>query len=94
MVLKVLIVAVVVERVWEHFQLVIGDKLNSRLKVLGSAVLAVTAAVSLELDLLYGLDVMAAVSIPGMVLTGFVLGLGSNVVHDVIDIVASFGKER
>lgn len=88
MLLKIIILSVIIEQLWEHTQNVIGDGLlNLQVKFLGSAVLAIAAAVTLQLDLLYGLEVMPAATVPGFILTGFVLSLGSNVVHDLIDIV-------
>ena len=88
MLLKIIILSVIIEQVWEHTQNVIGnERLSLQVKFLGSAALAIAAAVTMQLDLLYGLDVMPAVTIPGFILTGFVLSLGSNVVHDLIDIV-------
>lgn len=88
MLLKIIILSVIIEQLWEHTQNVIGDgRINLQVKFLGSAVLAIAAAVTLQLDLLYGLEVMPAATVPGFILTGFVLSLGSNVVHDLIDIV-------
>lgn len=88
MLLKVLVLAVVIERVWEHLQQVAGDaQLSLRVKLLGSLVLSVTTALSFRVDILYALEVMPEASMPGYVLTGFVLSLGSNVIHDLIDVV-------
>ena len=88
MLLKIIVLSVIIEQVWEHTQNAIGDgRLNRQIKFLGSAAIAIAAAVTLQLDLLYGLEVMPATTIPGFILTGFVLSLGSNVVHDLIDIV-------
>ena len=88
MLLKVVVLSVIIERIWEHTQQAIGDdRLSKRVKIIGSAVISVAAAVTLQLDLLYGLEVMPSATVPGFILTGLVLSLGSNVVHDLIDIV-------
>ncbi len=89
MLFKILILAAIIERVWENLQLLIGEnRLNYEIKVIGSVVLAMFAAVGFELDILYALEVVAAASLPGYIMTGFILALGSNVVHDLIDIVS------
>ncbi len=95
MLLKILILSVIVERVWEHLQQVVGERrLTLQVKLLGSAVLSVAAALGFQLDLLYALEVMAAPSLPGYILTGFVLSLGSNVLHDLIDIVNGLSRKH
>lgn len=88
MLLNILILAAIIERVWENLQLLIGEKrLTYETKLIGSAVLALFAAIAFELDILYALDAVAAPSLPGYIMTGFILALGSNVIHDLIDIV-------
>ncbi len=83
MLAKIIIMAMLIERLWEHLQLISGDNFSPRVKVLGSAVVSVAAALALRLDLLKAFEVMPAESYPGYILTGLVLGLGSNVVHDI-----------
>ncbi len=95
MLLNILIMSVVVERVWEHLQQVVGERrLTLRVKLLGSAALSVAAALGFQLDLLYALEVMSAPSLAGYILTGFVLSLGSNVLHDLIDIVNGISRKH
>ncbi len=95
MLLKILILAVIVERVWEHLQQIAGEgSLEMRVKLLGSAVLSVAAALAFQLDLLYAIEVMSAPSLPGYVLTGFTLSLGSNVLHDLIDIIGGLSRNH
>jgi len=95
MLLKILILAVIVERVWEHLQQLAGEKhLTLRVKLLGSAILSVAASLAFQLDFLYALEVMAAPSLPGYILTGFVLSLGSNVIHDLIDIINGLSRKH
>jgi len=84
---QILVVSMVIERAWEYVQLASGIDMGARLKVIVPAVLAVAAAYALQLDLLFALDVMDAVSIPGAILTGIVIGLGSNALHDVLSLV-------
>lgn len=92
MLVNILILAAIIERIWEHLQQLLGDRgLSLQAKLLGSAVLSIFASVSLKLDLLCALELTAAVTLPGMVLTGFAIGLGSNLVHDLVGIVGGFG---
>ncbi len=93
MLLKILILSVIVERVWEQLQQLVGEKrLTLQVKMLGSVVLSVAAALAFQLDLLFALEVMPVTSLPGYILTGFVLSLGSNVLHDLIDIIGNFSR--
>jgi hypothetical protein len=82
--LQILIISMIVERIWEYVQLVLGVDVGVRLKVIISALLSVAAAISLGLDLLFVLQITEAVSLPGIVLTGVIIGLGSNLVHDIL----------
>jgi len=79
----------IVERIWEYVQLVIGLDIGIRLKVIISALLSVAAALSLQLDLLFVLEITEAFSLPGIILTGVIIGLGSNFLHDVMDFTNS-----
>lgn len=93
MLINILLFSAIVERIWEHTQQLLGEKyLTRQFKVLGSAVLAISTAVAFELDLLYALAVTTAPGVPGIILTGFAVGLGSNVIHDLVDIVNTFSK--
>lgn len=88
MLINILLLAAIIERIWEHLQQVIGKgMLNLQVKLLGSAILSVAAAISLRLDLLHTLEITAAPTTAGFVLTGFAVSLGSNVVHDLVDII-------
>ncbi len=91
MLVNILILAAIIERIWEHLQQLLGEKgLSLQAKLLGSAVLSVFASVSLQLDLLYALELTGGITLPGTVLTGFAVGLGSNLVHDLLGIVNGF----
>ena len=92
MLVKIIVLSMILERVWEHIQQLLGDNFSTKTKVVGSGLLSMAAALALQLDMLYALDVMPAASYPGYILTGLVLGLGSNVVHDVIDLVNGYSK--
>lgn len=94
MLIKIIVLSMILERIWEHTQLLLADPLSKRMKIIGSALLAMLAAFMLQLDLLHALELFPAVSIPGFLLTGVVLGLGSNVLHDVIDLVSGFSKSK
>lgn len=89
MILQILVISMIVERIWEYVQLVIGLDIGIRLKVIISALLAVAAALSLQLDLLFVLEITEALSLPGIILTGVIIGLGSNFLHDVLDFTSS-----
>ncbi len=94
MLVKIIVLSAILERTWEHMQLLLDDPLSKRFKILGSALLAMVATFTLQLDLLHALEVFPAASIPGYVLTGLVLGLGSNVLHDVIDLVNGYSNKQ
>ncbi len=88
MLLNIFILSAVIERTWEHLQQVIGEEfLSTKVKLIGSGLLSVAAATTLRLDLLYALEVTGMVSSAGMVLTGIAIGLGSNLIHDLVGIV-------
>ena len=88
MLLNIFILAAVIERTWEHMQQVIGEEyLSTRVKLIGSGLLSVAAAATLRLDLFCALEVTGAPSAAGMVLTGIAVGLGSNLLHDLVGIV-------
>lgn len=92
MLVKIIVLSMIIERIWEHIQQLLGDNFNQRLKIIGSALISVAVALALQLDLLFALEVMPAATYPGYVLTGLVLGLGSNVLHDIIDLVKGYSK--
>ena len=92
MLVKIVVLSMILERIWEHIQQLLGDSFSTRTKIIGSALLAMAATLALQLDLLHALDIMPAQSYPGYILTGLVLGLGSNVLHDVIDLVGGHSK--
>ena len=92
MLVKIIVLSMILERIWEHIQQLLGDSFSKQTKVIGSGILAMAAALALQLDLLHALDIMPAATYPGYLLTGLVLGLGSNLVHDVIDLVNGFSK--
>ncbi len=94
MLIKIIVLSMILERLWEHMQLLLDDPLSKRFKILGSAMLAMTAAITLQLDILHALDLFPAASIPGFLLTGLILGLGSNVLHDVIDLVGGINNKQ
>ena len=89
MLLKIIILSAVIERTWEHLQQVIGEEhLSTRVKLIGSGLISVAAAVTLGLDLFYALEVTSSVSSAGMVLTGIAVGLGSSLLHDLVGIIS------
>jgi hypothetical protein len=88
MLYNILIIAAIIERVWEHLLQLIGEeKINLQTKLLGSAVLSIAASISLQLDLLVALELSEGVTTAGVVLTGIAIGLGSNVIHDLLTII-------
>ncbi len=89
MIFQILVISMIVERIWEYVQLVLGVDIGIRLKVIISALLSVAAALSLQLDLLFVLEITEAFSLPGIILTGIIIGLGSNFLHDVMGFTTS-----
>lgn len=89
MIIQILVISMIVERIWEYVQLAMGVDIGIRLKVIISALLSVAAAISLRLDLLFALEITEALSLPGIILTGVIIGLGSNFLHDVLDFTSS-----
>ena len=90
MLYNILIIAAIIERVWEHLLQLIGEeKINLQTKLLGSAVLSIAASISLQLDLLVALELSEGVTTAGVVLTGIAIGLGSNVIHDLLAIISA-----
>lgn len=90
--LQILVISMIVERVWEYLQLALGEDVGTRLKVIISGLLSVVAAITLQLDLLLALEITEAASIPGIILTGVIIGLGSNLVHDILGFTNSLKK--
>lgn len=89
LIIQILVISMIVERIWEYVQLAMGVDIGIRLKVIISALLSVAAAISLRLDLLFALEITEALSLPGIILTGVIIGLGSNFLHDVLDFTSS-----
>ena len=90
MLFNILIIAAIIERIWEHLQQLIGEKnISLQTKLLGSAAFSIAASISLQLDLLTALELSESASPAGIVLTGVAIGLGSNVIHDLIDIISA-----
>ena len=85
---NIIVFAVIIERVWEHLQMIVGDKfLTPHIKLVGSVILSVAATVLFELDLLLALDIAPGPSLAGVIFTGFIVSLGSNIVHDLVGLV-------
>ncbi len=85
---NIILFAVIIERIWEYLQMIVGDKfLTPPIKLVGSLVLSCSAAILFELDLLLALGAVPDPSLAGMVLTGFIVSLGSNIVHDLVGLV-------
>ena len=94
MLINILILSAIIERIWEQMQQIVGEKkLSLQIKLIGSAILSIAAAISLQLDLLFSLGVMGSVSWAGIILTGVAISLGSNVIHDLVDIVGGLSAK-
>lgn len=94
MLINILILSAIIERIWEQMQQIVGEKkLSLQIKLIGSAILSIAAAISLQLDLLFSLGVMGSVSWAGIILTGVAISLGSNVIHDLVDIVGGLSTK-
>lgn len=95
MLLQILIISAIIERFWEYIQLAIGKQyLSPRVKTIGAVLLAMTAAITLRLDFLYALDVTGTPSIPGFIVTGFVLAMGANTIHDLAGAIKGIREEK
>lgn len=95
MLLTILIISVIVERVLEYLLLSFGEEgVSVRVKVLASALLSLTAAIVFQLDFLYALGIFNIITWPGMILTGFVISLGSNFVHDLVGIIKGIREDK
>lgn len=95
MLLTILIISVIVERVLEYLLLAVGEEgVSLRIKILGSVILSLTAAIVFQLDLLYAIEIFETITWPGMILTGFVISLGSHFVHDLVGIVKGIREDK
>jgi len=95
MLAQVIIIGIIVERVWEYLQLAIGEQyLSTRTKIIGAVLLSLTAAIVFKLDFLFALEVFNAPSWPGYILTGFVLSMGSHVVHDLFGVIKGVREDK
>ncbi len=91
----IFIVGIIVERVWEYLQLAIGEKyLSTRTKIIGAVLLSLSTSIVFELDFLFSLGVFNSPSFAGFILTGFVLALGSHVVHDLAGIIKGIREDK
>ena len=90
--MQILIISMIVERVWEYLQLALGEDVGTRLKVIMSGLISIAAAITLQLDLLLALGITEVSSLPGIILTGVIIGLGSNLVHDILGFTNSLKK--
>lgn len=95
MFLKILVLAVIVERVWEFLLRAVGEEgVSERVKIIGAVILSVAVAIVFDLDFLYAVDVTEVATWPGRILTGFVLSLGSHVIHDLFGIVKGVREDK
>lgn len=93
MLLQIIILAAVTERLWECIQQALGEhNLTPAVKIIGAAVLAVAAAISLGLDLFYALELWPKETVPGIVFTGLLVAGGANLLHDTIDLVGGLSR--
>lgn len=73
----VLALAILIERLWEYFAKPATSQLSTLVDRYGPAALATA------LCLATGLNVTTLDPIPGMLITGLLIGGGSNLVHDI-----------
>ncbi len=98
----VFVAALAVEGIWEALKHPFGDAIdwlddNTPLywDKLGTLVLGVLVAVFAQIDLLALVGIELEIAVVGMILTGALIGRGSNFVHDLIDsIQAVKGKKE
>ncbi len=93
MLLQIIILATITERLWEVIQQAIGEHYLTRAtKIVGAAIIGIAAAIFFQLDLLFALELYLLPTIPGYVLTGFVVAAGSGFLHDLIDLVGGISR--
>jgi hypothetical protein len=94
MLLQITILAAVTERLWECIQQAMGEhNLTPAVKIIGAAVIAVAASISLGLDLFHALELWPKPTVPGIVFTGFLVAGGSNLLHDLVDLVGGLSRK-
>jgi hypothetical protein len=76
----ILTLAVIVEALIENF----GEPLSAQMKVWVSAVLGVVVCIAYSADLLAILGYTAGIPYIGAVLTGLLIGRGSNYINDIV----------
>ena len=86
---QILIISMLVERIWEYVKLALGVDVGIRIKIFVSAALAIAAALAIQSDLLFALEITDAASLPGIIFTGVIIGLGSNLIHDILGLANS-----
>lgn len=80
-ILSILIIAILVEAVWENLKMVWQDgKLN--INMIGSLVISILVAILTKINVFSVLKIDINVYV-GAVLTGIIISRGANVVHDV-----------
>lgn len=83
MFVKLIILAILVEAVWETLKLTYDkDKLNR--STIGALVVGLVIALSVNFDILEMLGFKAVVPYIGVVLTGILISRGGNYVHDLL----------
>ena len=80
-ILSILIIAILVEAVWENLKMVWQDgKLN--INMIGSLVISILVAILTKINVFSVLKIDINVYV-GAVLTGIIISRGANVVHDI-----------
>lgn len=80
-ILSILIIAILVEAVWENLKMVWQDgKLN--INMIGSLVISILVAILTKINVFIVLKIDINVYV-GAVLTGIIISRGANVVHDI-----------
>lgn len=83
LILKLVVLAFVVEAVWETLKLVYDkDKLN--ISTIGALVTGLVIALTVDFDLLRILGFNPVIPYVGVVITGIVISRGGNFVHELL----------
>ena len=89
---QLIILAILVEAIWENGKMVWEDGKFSYDK-LGALLIALMFAFALQADLLSLVGFTPRHSLPGIIGSAFIISRGGNIVHDLIDKINGYRRE-
>lgn len=90
MLIKIMILAILCESIWENLRM-IWDNGKFSINRLGALIISVIIALATQIDLFKVLDI-EIVPIIGSVFTGILISRGANVVHDLLAKIQNLSK--